>query len=572
MTKTPTARSSVIEHEKMVSALKAGDKVGYIALIRTVPHEQRDQGLWPAIGAHHGASINLVDELISWPRDKTSEAMTYLVPAIGHAPSLSLADARRLMQFTPSAGPSFLHRLAASLGPHFERNNGLCLQLGVELQGGTHAEEEYRVWAQAFCSASPTRALSLARSMTTTDPDQARVYSAILQYLPVLQEEILAEIAAHDEALTEQAKTAAAGIGEDGWFGMSSLARVSPGAARRLTAGARDGERGAVLAGCSVLQRRWEGGPRQDLVELAEAVAQAALANASYCIAVGRTLASMVNNNQTRQVGERCLEQMGFCQTLNPVECMEEAFNALCEFPESFGNVLTAWLLAPGISFNALRSLLSKCGSSRAPVVLAAAVFRAAPGPRKLAASRRLLSLCINGDVLCLFVGLLAETQSLQPHGLQLAEGLLNQAFVEYPNATVEFLRANARPEARTMSHARLYRAVLANALRWQRVLGRLPRLKELRPDDQQVRALQTMHWRRNGEIMRIARERSVFASLATQVNVAQGRKFATHYGRGTPQVTEMIQTRHSMELPSSELADPAGGALTRLRTLAAAQ
>lgn len=560
------------ELERMISIIQAGDRASYVALIRKVPYEQRDQLLWPAMGAQHSATINLVDELVSWPNDRASEAMNYLVPAIGHAPTLSPVDARKLLHFAPSVGLSFLHRLAESLSPHFAREFELGALLGSELQVDAHSEAEYRVWAQALCSASPLRALSLARSMTTSDPGQARVFSAILQYLPVRLEEVVAEIATRPEALIEQAVTAAAVIGEFGWFGMSSLARVLPGAAVRLTLGASAGERGAVLAGCSVLQLRWEGGPRQDLVELAEVVAQATLAHASYCAPVGRALSSMLHNDQTRPVGERCLERMGTCQTLNPVESMEEAFDALCEFPESFGNVLTAWLLTPGISFNALRSLLSKCGSGRAPVVLQIAMFGAAPAPRKLAAGRRLLSLCINGEVLCLFIGLLAETTSLQPHGLQLAEGLLNQAFIEYPNATVEFLKANTRPDAKTKPHASLYRGVLANALRWQRVLGRLPPLKELRPDDQRKRALQSMHWRRNEEIVRIARERSVFASLATQVNVAQGRKFATHHGRGAPQVTEMVQTRHSMELPSSELADPTGGALTRLATLSAAQ
>ena len=563
------------EHETMLSALKAGDTAGYIKLVRTVPYEQREKTLWPAVGKKHGSDVNLVDELVSWPRDKAREAMTYLVPAIAHAPTLSLSDARALLQFAPSAGLSFLHRLATSLRSHFARDISLALQLGAELQGGGRSEEERRAWAQALCAASPTRALSLAMSLTTSVVGQAHVYSTVLQYLPVRQADVLAEIASHEETLVEKATDAIAAIGENGWFGMSALAQMSKKATQRLVAGARQGERGAVLAGCSLVQLGWDADPsdsRQDLVELVSVVAQAALANPSYCAPVGRALASLIHNDKTRHVGQRCLEQMGGCQTMNVVEGMEEAFDALCEFPDAFGSVLTAWLISPGMSFNSLRSLLSKCGSGRAPVVLAAEAFAAATPARKLAASRRLLSLCINGDVLCQFIGLLAESEVLQPHGLQLAEGLLNQALVEYPNATVEFLKMHKGPTKRSLPHSRLYRGVLANALRWKRVLERLPRLKELRPTDPQLRALHMMQWRRNAEIMRIARERSVFASLATQVNLAQGRKFATHFGRGMPQVSEMVETKHSMELPSSEVADPAGGALTRVSTLSAAQ
>lgn len=563
------------EHETMLSALKAGDTEGYIKLVRTVPFEQRENTLWPAIGKKHGINVNLVDELVSWPRDKPREAMTYLVPAIAHAPSLSLSDARALLQYAPSAGLSFLHRLAASLRPHFARDISLALQLGGELQHGGRSEEEHRAWAQALCAASATRALSFAMSLTTSVVGPAHVYSTVLQYLPVGQADVLAEIVCYEETLVEQAIDAIAAIGENGWFGLSALARVSKKATERLVAGVRQGDRGAVLAGCSLLQLGWETDPsvsRQDLVELAGVVTQTALTNPSYCAPVGRALASLIHNDKTRNVGQRCLEQMGGCQTMNAVEGMEEAFDALCEFPDAFGSVLTAWLISPAMSFNSLRSLLSKCGSGRAPVVLAAGVFAAATPERKLAASRRLLSLCINGNVLCQFIGLLAESEALQPHGLQLAEGLLNQAFVEYPNATVEFLKMHTGPTARSSPHSRLYRGVLANALRWKRVLERLPRLKELRPTDLQLRALHMMQWRRNAEIMRIARERSVFASLATQVNLAQGRKFASHFGRGTPQVSETVETKHSMELPSSETADPVGGALTRVGTLSAAQ
>jgi hypothetical protein len=71
---------------------------------------------------------------------------------------------------------------------------------------------------------------------------------------------------------------------------------------------------------------------------------------------------------------------------------------------------------------------------------------------------------------------------------------------------------------------------------------------------------------------MRGAAERSVFASIFTNVHLAQGRRFATHTAHGAPQIAEMQQASHSIELPSSELADPVGGMLRRAKTLSASR
>lgn len=69
-------------------------------------------------------------------------------------------------------------------------------------------------------------------------------------------------------------------------------------------------------------------------------------------------------------------------------------------------------------------------------------------------------------------------------------------------------------------------------------------KIAELRPTDSELQALRQMMWRRNREVLRIAHERSVFASLATHVHVAQGHRFASHVSHSPPQVSQMVETQ----------------------------
>ena len=71
---------------------------------------------------------------------------------------------------------------------------------------------------------------------------------------------------------------------------------------------------------------------------------------------------------------------------------------------------------------------------------------------------------------------------------------------------------------------------------------------------------------------MRVAAERSIFASICAKVHLAQGKKFASHTPFGEPQITQMAESRHFVELPSSELADPMRGQIERHNLLQSAR
>ena len=149
---------------------------------------------------------------------------------------------------------------------------------------------------------------------------------------------------------------------------------------------------------------------------------------------------------------------------------------------------------------------------------------------------------------------------------------MLNEAFAEYPGATEAFLQNKTKAIPRSDPVAAVYRGVYANVVRWRRVLNRLPDLKELRPTDTELHTLRTIKRRTNRDIIRGAAERSVFAQIFTSVHIVQGRKFASHTRFAPAQVTEMAETGHWVELPSSERADPLRGQLQRRNLLRGAR
>jgi len=246
------------------------------------------------------------------------------------------------------------------------------------------------------------------------------------------------------------------------------------------------------------------------------------------------------------------------------VEEFPEVFGALANHTNEFASVLTNWLLSPDVSFTSLASLLSMCTSSRAPVALDETAFATPPPERRLKAARRLLALTHHGPTLCHFSALIAEMPTLGPERFNLSGQMLDNAFLEYPGATEEFLKDKTSTLSTSAPEAQVFHGVYANILQWRSVLEKLPNRNELRPSDAEFQVLRTRKRRFNREIMRVAAEQSIFASLCTNLHMAQGRKFASHTPFGAPQITQMAESSHFFELPSSELADPMRGQIER--------
>jgi len=463
------------------------------------------------------------------------------------------------------------------LQPHIAAAPDLGAQLGEALlRGEVAGEGVLRVWASAFATGAPTAAATYAVSLLDSGGPTDEHLQALLQYLDMKQGDVVTLLepaearlaAALLKAIREPSWTYAAGAA------LTGIASFSTSAMAALQRGVEAGETWALAATAGWLQSRPSttvGVTAVPVDDLVRAMLRHAVENENPRRAVDSAMASLMNRDVTRPLVLACVAELGSLD-VDVAQLFPETLSALCEHMPDFTRLLTGWLLAPNATFSAIGSLLSRCTVGQVPADLNAEMFAAASPDRKVVAARRLLGLTHNGPVLCQFISVLAESPVLQPDGLNLAAHMLNEAFVEYPNATVEFLKERTRPAERSKPFSHVYRGVYANALRWRRVLAQLPRLNELRPTDSQLHALRAMQSRLNREILRGAKERSIFAALVTQMHIAQGRRFVVRTEHGLTSISEMKHASHAIELPSSELADPVGGMLRRAQRLRASR
>lgn len=559
----------------ILQALQAGRFDEYVSLATAFTKANSKDALWSALAEAHGRSFDLFERLHAWPRDGTSAAMSRLLPAVERVPELSAVDGERLLAFAEWMPSSHRGSVAEMLRPHLARSSELGEQLGEILRRGNFAGEgRARIWAGAFSGGAPEDAAQYAVRLCGGSEHDVELMAVLLQFLPIAEPAVQVRITRADVELVRALTGNVPEPSNDAWHALASLANVSPAAMNALQQAVEGGKAGAIVALSHWLRRLSRptvGATAVPVERLLGHLLRQAVQDANVRSAVDSAIAGMLFRETLRPVALQCVRDLRSVDG-DLDELFPETVNGLCEQPRDFARLLTEWLVAEGVTFSSMRSLLARCSQRRAHASLDPEVFGGATTQRKVVAARRLLALTHNGPVLCQFIACLAEHLSFQPDGLHLAAQMLNEAFVEYPHATEEFLRGRTRAAERRKPFAHVYRGVYANVLRWRLVLRRLPQLAELRPTDAQLQALRALRQRVNREIMRGAAERSVFASIFTNVHLAQGHRFATHTIHGTPQVAEMQQASHSIELPSSERADPVGGMLRRVQALAASR
>lgn len=559
----------------IVAALKNDQRDQYEELVAAFAKSDPAVELWKALGEAHGTAFNLFERLSAWPAESVHIAMSDLMPAVEHVPSLALSDAVHFLQFAERAPPSFRHSVSQQLRAHLARSPALGKQLGESLRQGVVAGEgATRVWAGAFGSAAPKKAAEYAAELLAGSGDDVALLAVLLQHLPASSSEDVVVLQPMESKLAGALSGAAPAIGRDAWHALTSIAGYSSSAMLTLQQAVDEGQAPALIAVTNwlhTISSPTVGATAAPLEDLVKVLLQHAVQSPDVRPWVDSAVASLMFRNALRGVVLPCVTELGRVND-KVAELLPNVFGAVCDKPTDFTKLLTGWLVAEDVTFAAIRSVLSLCAIGQAPVGLDGGTFAAVQPARKVVAARRLLALTYNGPVLCGFIASLAETPALQPDGLQLAADMLNEAFAEFPAATEEFLKARTRPARRNEPFAHVYRGVYANTLRWRRVLAQLPKLNELRPTDSQLHALRAMRQRMNRDIMRGAAERSVFAALVTNIHVAQGRRVATHSAHGAPQVVNLQEASHAIELPSSELADPVGGMLRRAKILGASR
>lgn len=559
----------------IVDSLRTSRYSDYETLVTAFVKAHSEDSLWPALGAAHGSAFNVFERLSAWPADGVRVAMRRLMPAVEHVQTLSTPEGAQFLQFAERVPPSFRYSVSELLRPLLGRAPDIGQQLGDAIRrGDVSGEGSTRVWAGAYASAAPLHASKYAVSLCTGTAADVALMVVLLQFLPTANEEVRAVLQPLESELASAITCAAPTLSYDAWHALTAIAGLSPTAMNFLDRAVDAGDPTALTAVANWLHGTSTptvGATAVPIERLVTHMLRHAIQNPDVRAAVDSAVAGLLFRASLRPGILQCVGSLsGVDEDLE--EIFPDTFNSVCEKPDDFSKLLTEWLLAEGVAFAAVRSLLARCSQQRAQVALDPAVFGRATAARKVIAARRLLALTHNGPVLCKFIACLAETPSLQPDGLNFAAQMLNEAFAEYPSATEEFLKSRTTVAGRRAPFAPVYRGMYANVLRWRMVLRRLPKLNELRPTDAQLQALRAMRQRVNREIMRGAAERSVFASIFTNVHLAQGRRFATHTAHGAPQIAEMQQAGHSIELPSSELADPVGGMLRRAKTLSASR
>lgn len=558
------------ELDHALDALKARDFMRYVGLIAPLlGNGDSATRLWQFLATRHGIELDLIEILLIWPQ--ASDATLFLAPAVAHLAALTFTEATALLAFSDRVDQGYHRSIVEVLQPHMTRSPALGERLGESLKTGAFSSKQLLVWAGSYCAGVGATALTYALSLPEEDGGADRLRAAILWCLPMQAPGVLELVRAHEAMLVERVAASAPSTGREAWFALRTLGQVSAKAVEVLAEAATSGNADAMDAISDTLLSEstdYVGTSRVEVSEIVDGLLQSALGNPGMRQKVSRLLANLIYRGYLRSLVVSRLEALGQVRQMDAVELFPEAFDALGQYGGEFASVLTSWLIKEQISFGALRSLLSRCSSSPVLVALEPAAYAAAPVERRATAGLRLLALCYDGPVLCRFIEFLAETPALQPDGLQQAAALLNEVFLEYPTATVDFLKPRTRAAMRCVPYAMVYRTVLANALRWQRLLAKLPKVAELRPSAAELQALSAMRWRQNKEILRTARERSVLASLAKQVHVAQGKRVASHVSHGPPTVSTMVERSYTMELPSSEVADPVGGALRRIQRL----
>ena len=559
----------------IVDALRA-DRLGeYESLVSAFVKAHSEDTLWPALGKAHGSGFNVFERLLVWPVDGIRIAMRRLMPVVAHVQSISEAEGTQFLHFAERVPPSFRYSVSELLRPLLARAPDIGQQLGDAMRrGGVLGEGSTRVWAGAFASGAPLQASQYAVSLYTGIAADVALMAVLLQFLPATNEEVMAVLQPLEAELAAAITGAAPTLSYDAWHALTAIAGFSPTAMNFLQRAVEAGEPTGLAAVASWLHgvsTPTVGVTAVPIERLVKDMLRHAIQNPDVRSAVDSAVAGLLHRALLRPAMLQCVDALSSVDD-NVEEIFPDTFNNICEKPDDFTKMLTEWLLAEGVAFAAVRGLLARCNQQRAHVALDPVVFGGAKPERKVVAARRLLALTHNGPVLCQFIACLAETPTLQPDGLNIAAQMLNEAFSEYPAATEEFLKSRTSTTERHAPFASVYRGMYANVLRWRMVLRRLPRLNELRPTDAQLQALRAMRQRVNREIMRGAAQKSVFASIFTNVHLAQGRRFATHTAHGAPQIAEMQQASHSIELPSSELADPVGGMLRRAKALSASR
>lgn len=556
--------------DEAVSALREGRWEDYLAAIHPRLRSDKEQ-LWRDLAAEHPASVNLVALLPTFSKDHTLDVCHRFLPAIGVLPSFSREDALSLLEYAESIDASHRFGPGQQLGLQIRGHNELGVFLGDNLRArGKLTDAARRTWALAFASGAPQAAARYAVGLIADNLHDMQLLGSLIDYLPMNSPEVCTELLPHEVQIADLLRKYTNEFPDAFWASIASFAKVSARAADFLIEAINaDDEIAATKTAWTLygVDTPTYGPNAVPLENVVRRLLEIAVTHANRRAMVDQAISSLLHHDALRPLVVASLVELYALRT-NVVEMFGEIVTGVASHPAAFSTLLSEWLLRSGTYLPSIRSLISLCTTDQASATLDGTAFLAHGEMNTLTAVRRILATTHHGPTLCQFIAAIADMHQLGEPRFDLAGQMLNLSFAEYPGATEEFLKQRTRSNQRSHPAARVYREVYANVLRWRRVLTKLPPLQEIRATDAEVQTIRALKRRFQRGVMRVAAEKSVFAEVFSTANVAQGRRFATHSRFGAPQMAAMAQSSHYVELPSSELSDPMGGELARMKLL----
>lgn len=548
------------------SALAAGQWENFERHLKDAFREH-DEEVWVKLAALHPAAVDLIAALSQISPGNERGASTWLMPAIGKLPSVTPEQVWQVLKFSDRLTADYRLSFASQLAPHMAKNPRLGERLGSMLQRDDgDSESKSVVWSIAFATGAPAEAADYAGTLLHGTTRHPRLVVFLTNALPTRSDSLQRIVIANEAVYVDAIRSCAADLGETAWTAMCQIAPHSCLARNELRELLDSPTAATVVPVARTLSGHTDPTTTVTGTSLNVLVRQLlalGIRDASFRPAIDHAVAGLLYSQTCGPVAVRCIADLRAVDA-DAVECYGAVFNALAERPTEFASVMSDWLLHPDTHFRTLQTLLSRCASGYGPARLDERAFKLASPERRVKAARRLLALCFSGPALCQFSNVIANMTSLGRERLQLSDQMFHHSFVEFPGATEEFLRSTVAEIGRGSEEAWLYRHAYAKALRWRRVLVKLPPRLELRPTDVQTHALRARDQRLHREIHRTAGAMSAFSESISSVHIAQGRKFASHSKGGLSRITDMTEQHHSIELPSSQRADPMRGLLQR--------
>ncbi|QZA82255.1 hypothetical protein [Deefgea piscis] len=559
------AQSNAI-HQAACS-LQAGNWSTYLSQVKASYQIYEDE-VWAQMAKKHPEPVNIITALTNLSGSDINIVCRWLLPIIGHLTQFQVTEAKQLLDFSERLDPSYRYMVADQLTPHILAEPKLGLELGSHLHSENKQQEQsIFIWAAAFAAGAPKDAAEyVAKLLAGAVETEMRMASILCIHLPTNNEEVQCVFTNLEPTSIEALCAKTAQLGKTAWAALCYLARYSSSATLALKAALDAVIPEAIIEITNSLHQSKlsnTGVTGDTIEELIRRLLTISLHYNNLRPHIDVAIERVIYQKDTRQISLQPIVELDTAE-IDVVNAFPNMFEALSNHPTEFSQILTEWLLSPTVNFNSLSSLLSICTNNRELAIFDEDVFSAQTTERRENAALRILSLTHDGPTVCDFCLLIAKMTKIGEERLNLLKLMLENAFLEFPATTEAFLTEKLASLPLVTPEAIIFQKTLAHAVEWRKIFEQLPYRKELRPSDTELQVLQARKRRFNREINKMAKEKSIFASICSTEHLVQGRRFTTHSSHSGPQIMQMAAYSHSIELPFSELADPMGGEIER--------